>query len=182
MPDIIHLGHPTLRQKASRVIDPQSPEIQTLIDALLDMVKSANGVGIAAPQVDVSLQIMIIASRPNPRYPNAPTMEPIALINPAIISYSPEMEKGWEGCLSVPDFRGKVPRHQSITVEYTDRTGQLIQSTFTGFVARIFQHEYDHFQGLVFLDRLDDEGDRITEDEFKQRFPDKLEAIPDKLT
>jgi peptide deformylase len=176
--DIIHLGHPTLRQKADRVTEIQSPEIQALIDRLFDIVKSANGVGIAAPQVDVSLQIMVIASRPNPRYPDAPTMEPIALINPKILSYSPELEKGWEGCLSVPDWRGKVPRHPSITVEYTDRTGHLIRSTFTGFVARIFQHEYDHLQGVVFLDRLgEDEGDRMTETEFQQLFPNNLPRI-----
>ncbi len=174
MTDIIHLGHPTLRQTATPVTDSQSPEIQVLIDRLLETVKASNGVGIAAPQVDVSVQLMIIASRPNPRYPDAPTMEPIALINPAIISCSPELEKGWEGCLSVPDFRGNVSRHQSITVEYIDRTGYLIRSTFTRFVARIFQHEYDHLQGLVFLDRLEDHDDRITEEEFKQRFPDKL--------
>jgi peptide deformylase len=174
MTDIIHLGHPTLRQKAAPVTTIESPDIQTLIDRLLDTVKSANGVGIAAPQVNVSLQIMVIASRPNPRYPDAPTMEPIALINPEILSYSPELEKGWEGCLSVPDFRGKVPRHQSVTVHYFDRTGIQVETTFTGFIARIFQHEYDHFQGLVFLDRLEDETDRITDAEFKQLFPDPL--------
>jgi peptide deformylase len=174
MPDIIHLGHPTLRQIAKPVMTIESPEIQNLIDQLLDTVKTSNGVGIAAPQVNVSLQIMVIASRPNPRYPDAPTMEPIALINPEILSYSPELEKGWEGCLSVPDFRGKVPRHPSVTVRYFDRTGTRIEAIFTGFIARIFQHEYDHFQGLVFLDRLEDEGDRITDTEFKQLFPDKL--------
>ncbi len=176
MTDIIHLGHPTLRQKAAPVPAIESPEIQTLIDRLLETVKTANGVGIAAPQVNVSLQIMVIASRPNPRYPDAPTMEPIALINPEILATSPEMEKGWEGCLSVPEFRGKVPRHQSVTVRYFDRTGSPIETTFTGFIARIFQHEYDHFQGLVFLDRLDDESDRITDAEFKQLFPDPLPA------
>ncbi len=173
MTDIIRLGHPTLRQTAAPVTTIESPEIQTLIDRLLDTVKSANGVGIAAPQVNVSLQIMVIASRPNPRYPDAPTMEPIALINPEILSYSPELEKGWEGCLSVPDFRGKVPRHLSITVSYFDRTGTRIETTFTGFIARIFQHEYDHFQGIVFLDRLEDEGDRLTDAEFKALFPDQ---------
>ncbi len=168
---ILHLSHPTLRQTATPVTDFNNPLLQTLIDDLLTTLRSANGVGIAAPQVNESLQIMIIASRPTPRYPDAPEMEPIALINPKIIDRSSEMEKGWEGCLSVPQYRGFVPRHQSITVEYTDRTGAIVQTLFTDFVARIFQHEYDHLQGLVFLDRLESESDRVTAEEFKIMFP-----------
>ena len=173
MTDILHVGHPTLRQSASRVSNVQSPEIQALIDNLFEAVRSANGVGIAAPQVNRSLQIMIIASRPNPRYPDAPEMEPIALINPQILNRSPEMSKGWEGCLSVPHYRALVPRSQSITVEYTDRVGRLVQCTFIDFIARIFQHEYDHFLGLVFLDRLESESDLVTIEEFKRRFPEQ---------
>jgi peptide deformylase len=172
MRTILHLGHPTLRQTASLITDFNNPVVQTLIDDLLATLRSANGVGIAAPQVDESIQIMVIASRPTPRYPNAPEMEPIALINPKIINRSAQMEKGWEGCLSVPQYRGFVPRHESITVEYTDRTGAIIQTIFTDFVARIFQHEYDHFLGLVFLDRLESENDRVTAEEFKVMFPD----------
>ncbi len=173
MTDILHVGHPTLRQSASRVPDVQSPKIQTLIDNLFEAVRSANGVGIAAPQVNISLQIMIIASRPNPRYPDALEMEPIVLVNPQILDRSPTVSKGWEGCLSVPQYRALIPRYQSITVEYTDRTGQLVQCTFTDFIARIFQHEYDHFLGLVFLDRLESEADLVTVEEFKRRFPEQ---------
>ena len=173
MANLLHIGHPTLRQCASRVSDLESPEIQTLIDDLLETVRSANGVGIAAPQVNVSLQIMIIASRPNPRYPDAPKMDPIALINPQILDRSPETTKGWEGCLSVPQYRALVPRYRSITVEYTDRTGTVVRSIFTDFIARIFQHEYDHFLGLVFLDRLESESDLITSEQFKLRFPEQ---------
>ena len=173
MTDIIRLGHPTLRQSASWVSNVRAPTVQTLIDELLEAVRSANGVGLAAPQVNVSLQIMIIASRPNPRYPDALEMEPIALINPQILDRSPEITKGWEGCLSVPQYRALVPRYQSITVEYTDRTGELVQCIFTDFIARIFQHEYDHFLGLVFLDRLESESDLITIEAFKRRFPEK---------
>jgi peptide deformylase len=164
MRTILHLGHPTLRQTASLITDFNNPVVQTLIDDLLATLRSANGVGIAAPQVDESIQIMVIASRPTPRYPDAPEMEPIALINPKIINRSSQMEKGWEGCLSVPQYRGFVPRHQSITVEYTDRTGATIQTIFTD--------EYDHFLGLVFLDRLESENDRVTAEEFKVMFPD----------
>lgn len=160
---IIQLGHPTLRQRASQVQDVRSPEIQQLIDELIATVQQANGVGIAAPQVDESYQIMIVASRPNPRYPFAPEMEPTAMINPVILARSEAVEKGWEGCLSVPGVRGWVPRHCEITVEYQDRFGQLQQTSLTGFVARIFQHEYDHFQGLVFLDRVESEADLLDE-------------------
>ena len=169
---ILKLGHQTLRQCAKRVENIPDPQIQSLIDDLLATVKAANGVGIAAPQVNESLQIMVLASRPNPRYPDAPTMEPIVVINPTIVEQSEAIEKGWEGCLSVPDYRGLIPRAQSITVNYFDRHGQSQQSTFTGFVARIFQHEYDHFLGLVFLDRMESENDRVTTDEFKAMFPE----------
>jgi peptide deformylase len=169
---ILHLGHPTLRKTAPPVTELDTPRLQTLIDDLLTTLRSANGVGIAAPQVNESLQIMVIASRPTPRYPNAPTMEPIALINPRLLDRSIEMEKGWEGCLSVPQYRGFVPRHKSVTVEYTDRHGSTQQATFTDFVARIFQHEYDHFLGLVFLDRLESESDRVTAEQFKIMFPE----------
>lgn len=160
---IVQLGHPTLRQRARQVRDVRSPEVQQLIDELIATVEQANGVGIAAPQVDESYQIMIVASRPNPRYPFAPEMEPTAMINPTILARSEAMEKGWEGCLSVPGVRGLVPRHCEVTVEYQDRAGQLQQITLTGFVARIFQHEYDHFQGLVFLDRVESEADLLNE-------------------
>ncbi len=168
---ILHHSHPTLRKTAPPVTTLQTPQLQTLIDDLLATLRSANGVGIAAPQVDESLQIMVIASRPTPRYPDAPTMKPIALINPRILDKSPDLEKGWEGCLSIPEYRGFVPRHRSITVEYTDRQGITKQAVFTDFVARIFQHEYDHFLGLVFLDRLESEADRITAEQFDLMFP-----------
>ena len=105
MRTILHLGHPTLRQTSNPITDFTSPWLQTLIDDLLSTLRSANGVGIAAPQVNESLQIIIIASRPTLRYPNAPEMAPIALINPKIISCSAELKKGWEGCLSVPQYQ-----------------------------------------------------------------------------
>lgn len=165
---IIQLGNPVLRQKAAVVENIQDEAIQALIDQLLVSVIKANGVGIAAPQIAQSYRVMIVASRPNPRYPNAPYMEPNAMINPRIISHSVEMVKGWEGCLSVPGIRGLVPRYQTIEIEYTDRNGKLQKQLLTDFVARIFQHEYDHFEGLVFLDRLETTLDIITEQEYQK--------------
>ena len=160
---IIQLGDPILRQKATLVENINDERIQKLIDDLTTTVAQANGVGIAAPQVAESCRLFIVASRPNPRYPNAPEMEPTAMINPKIIAHSTEIVKGWEGCLSIPGIRGFVPRSQAIEVEYTDRNGKLQKQEFTDFVARIFQHEYDHLDGIVFLDKLESTLDIMTE-------------------
>ncbi len=91
------------------------------------------------------------------------------MINPRIIARSSEVVKGWEGCLSVPGIRGLVPRAQAIEVEYTSRDGQLHRQELTGFVARIFQHEYDHLDGIVFLERVENTQDLMTEQEYQQR-------------
>jgi peptide deformylase len=148
---IYQLGNPVLREIAKPITNVHDPEIQELIDNLIATAKNATGVGIAAPQVGISYQLLILASQPNARYPNAPKMEPTAMINPTIISHSEEMVKDWEGCLSVPGIRGLVPRYRLIEVEYICRDGKLQRQELTDFVARIFQHEYDHLQGLVFL-------------------------------
>lgn len=166
---ILQLGDPVLRQKASFVENINDEHIQKLIDDLIATVVEANGVGIAAPQVAQSCRLFIVASRPNPRYPNAPEMEPTAMINPKIIAHSTEIVKGWEGCLCVPGIRGFVPRYQEIEVEYTDRNGKLQKQKLTDFIARIFQHEYDHLDGIVFLDRLESTVDIITEQEYKKQ-------------
>jgi peptide deformylase len=166
--EIIELGHPILRQKAQEIEEIRDDRIQILIDNLLTTVKHANGVGIAAPQVAESYQLMIVASRPNLRYPNAPSMEPTPIINPRILSHSTETVKGWEGCLSIPGIRGNVPRYQAIEIEFLDRFGNPQKVEMTDFVARIFQHEYDHFNGVVFLDRVESTTDLITEKEYQK--------------
>lgn len=166
---IAQLGNPSLRQQAKPVDNVRDERIQKLVDALIATAASANGVGIAAPQVAESYRLFIVASRPNLRYPNAPTMEPTAMLNPRIISHSAEMVKGWEGCLSIPGIRGLVPRYQSIEVEYTSRDGKLHRQELTDFVARIFQHEYDHLDGIVFLDRVESTQEMITEQEYQKR-------------
>ncbi|MCZ6555911.1 MAG: peptide deformylase, partial [Candidatus Dadabacteria bacterium] len=112
--EIAELGHPILREMAAQVKNLEDEEIQNFIDNLIATAIEANGVGIAAPQVYESKRIFIISSRPNERYPNAPEMEPTAIINPEILSFSKEKEKDWEGCLSIPGIRGLVPRHKSI--------------------------------------------------------------------
>ncbi|MBD2339756.1 peptide deformylase [Calothrix sp. FACHB-156] len=171
---IIQLGNPILRQKASLIDNIQSEIVKNLIEDLLVTVAQSNGVGIAAPQIAESYRLFIVASRPNPRYPNAPEMAPTAMINPKIIGHSTEVVKGWEGCLSVPGVRGLVPRYQKIQVEYTDHNGELQQQELTDFVARIFQHEYDHLEGIVFVDRLETTQDMMTEQEYQQRIVNNL--------
>jgi peptide deformylase len=167
--EILQLGNPTLRQLARPVEDLQDPVLQRLIDELIETLTASGGVGIAAPQVGLSLRLMIVASHPTPRYPYAPEMPPLPLLNPQIVSHSNEVEKGWEGCLSVPGMRGLVPRALSVTVDYLDRQGMPQQQTFHDFVARIFQHEYDHLQGIVFVDRVESTHELMTEQEYQRQ-------------
>jgi peptide deformylase len=153
--EISHLGNSILRQQAQPIENIHDEQIQKLIDGLIATAIASNGVGIAAPQTAQSYRLFIVASRPNPRYPSAPKMEPTAMINPKIIAHSSEVVKGWEGCLSIPGIRGLVPRYQTIEVEYTSRDGKLHHQELTDFVARIFQHEYDHLDGILFIDRVE---------------------------
>ncbi|MFA9407885.1 MAG: peptide deformylase [Candidatus Dadabacteria bacterium] len=164
--EISELGHPILRQRASEVVDLHDKDVQNFIDDLIETCIDSNGVGIAAPQVYKSERIFIISSRPNARYPNAPELGSIALINPAITSFSEEKEKDWEGCLSIPGIRGLVPRHKTIKVKYQTRDGVLVENEFSDFIARIFQHELDHLNGIVFLDRIDSNKELVTEKEY----------------
>ena len=175
--DIIQLGNPILRQIAKPIENVQAEKIQSLIDTLMATAAKANGVGIAAPQIAQSLRLFVVASRPNLRYPHAPEMEPTAMINPRIVAYGDEIAKGWEGCLSIPGIRGLVPRYTQIEVEYTDRQGKVSRGELTDFVARIFQHELDHLNGIPYVDRLESTKDMITEQEYFQRIPEQLTSI-----
>lgn len=164
--EVLQIGHPTLRQIAQPVDLPINIETREFIHLLLAQMKQDNGVGIAAPQLGRSQQIVIIASRPNLRYPNAPKMDPCVMLNPRITAYSAEREMGWEGCLSVPSLRGQVMRATCIEVNYTNLENQTQQKTFEGFVARIIQHECDHLIGKLFLDRVPSTEHLMSEAEF----------------
>ena len=166
---IAQLGHPVLRSAASPIEFPLSPESRALADDMLATLREANGVGIAAPQVYEPVALFIVASRPNPRYPDAPAMEPEVVINPEIVGRSEETVKGWEGCLSIPGIRGLVPRHRWIRARYRTLEGIEVEREFIDFVARIFQHEEDHLRGIVFLDRLDSTRDVVTEIEYQRQ-------------
>ena len=163
---IAQLGQPVLREPVSRIADPLDAAIQLLIEDLLATVAEANGVGIAATQVFEPLALFIVASRPTPRYPLAPQMEPTAMLNPELLWASDDFETGWEGCLSIPGIRGLVPRHRRVGVRYLSRTGELREQEYDSFLARVFQHEFDHINGLVFLDRVADNRQLVTEKEY----------------
>lgn len=167
---IAQLGHTVLRHRATEVDNILSGECQQLINKMMLAVSEAGGIGIAAPQIHHSVRIFIMCSKPNTRYPDAPLMSPTAIINPEILHYSREKVKGWEGCLSVPSMRGLVPRHSQITVRYFDQQGNEQQKEFTGFIARIFQHELDHLNGLTFIDQLESTKDLISEVEWYRQF------------
>jgi peptide deformylase len=163
---ISEIGSPILRQKSTAITNTIDPQLEELIADLIATADAANGVGIAAPQVASSLRLFIVASRPSPRYPHAPTMEPTAMINPEIVDRSGELVAGWEGCLSVPGTRGLVLRDRAIEVKYFTKHGELVQQELTDFVARIFQHELDHLDGILFPDRVPNPTELITEAEY----------------
>lgn len=142
-------GEPILQQRAHAVSNVHDPAIQQLIDNMLATMLVANGVGIAAPQVFSPLRIIIVASRPNQRYPDAPLMEPLALINPEILWRSAKTSLYDEGCLSVPDTRVPMERAEQLQVRYLTRDGQAVETRYHGFIARIIQHEYDHIEGIL---------------------------------
>lgn len=164
--EITELGNPVLRQRAVRVEDLSDTKIQELIDDMILTAAEASGVGIAAPQVSESLRIFIIAGTLSPRYPDAPETETRVIINPEIVSVSDDVEKDWEGCLSIPGIRALVPRYKSIRAVYRDRDNNLVEGSFSNFAARVFQHEYDHINGVVFLDRVESPQEIVTEKEY----------------
>lgn len=164
--EIAQLGAKILRQQALVVDDVHAADIRQAIDLMQQTLAGTQGVGLAAPQIKVSKRIIIVASRPTRRYPYAPLMEPTVMINPSFQALSDAKEKGWEGCLSIPAIRALVPRYQRITTQYTDQQGVLRTLELEGFVARIFQHECDHLDGKLYLDRVEDNGEIISESEY----------------
>src|ERR671924_2090204 len=155
---VARLGHPVLRQQAERVVpgDIQSADVQRLIDDMIETMHEYDGAGLAANQVHVPRQIAVIEVAKNPRYPDAPEIPLTVLINPVVTPLGEEMEDGWEGCLSVPDMRGRVPRFTAVRLECLDRDGHAIDVVAKEFFARVIQHETDHLKGIVYVDRMRD--------------------------
>jgi len=155
---VARLGHPVLRKVARGLNERelQSPSMQKFIDDMIETMKEYDGVGLAADQVHESKQIAVLEVADNPRYPNKPEVPLTVLVNPKITPLSDAMEDDWEGCLSIPDLRGKVPRYTGIRVQAWDRHGQELDYIANGFHARVIQHEFDHLNGQVYLDRMRD--------------------------
>ena len=155
---VARLGHPVLRQQAERVLaaEIQSAEVQRLIDDMIETMHEYDGAGLAANQVHVPRQIAVIEVARNPRYPEAPEIPLTVLINPVVTPTTEEMEEGWEGCLSVPEMRGVVPRYTAVRLECLDRQGTPVDVVAKDFFARVIQHETDHLNGIVYVDRIRD--------------------------
>jgi len=153
---VARLGHPVLR-KVAEPVSPEairSPDIQRLIDDMFETMDDQDGAGLAAPQVHVSRRVVIYGVEHNPRYPDAEPVPLTVLVNPHITPVGDEQVEDWEGCLSVPDMRGMVPRYATVRVEAFDRDGRPLRFTATDFHARVVQHECDHLDGRVYLDRM----------------------------
>ena len=155
---VARLGHPVIRTPAEAVPKETitSPQMQRLLDDMIETMHEYEGVGLAAPQVHLSKQIAVIEVQENRRYPGEGPVPLTVLINPKILGVSKKQLEDWEGCLSVIDFRGKVPRAESLDVEAYNRKGEKIRLTARGFFARVIQHECDHLAGKVFMDRMPD--------------------------
>ena len=155
---VARLGHPVLRQVSANLPERelQSAAMQKLIDDMIETMKEYDGVGLAADQVHESKQVAVLEVANNPRYPNKPDVPLTVLVNPKVTPLSDALEEDWEGCLSIPDLRGKVPRYTSVRVQAWDRNGQELDYVATGFHARVIQHEFDHLNGKLYVDRMRD--------------------------
>lgn len=166
--EIAQLGAEVLRLTA-QAVGVHTEATRQIIADLYATLANTQGVGIAAPQMGESVQIIIVASRPTARYPNAPLMSPTVMINPSFHPLTDDKQKDWEGCLSVPSIRALVPRYTAIKIHYLDEQGNKQHAELQDFVARVFQHEFDHLQGKVFLDRVESNQDIVAESEYFKR-------------
>ena len=151
---VLKMGHPLLRQVAQPVTDFGTAELRELVRDMDDTMRALNGAGLAAPQIGVSLRVVIFEVRSNPRYPDAGEVPYTVLVNPELSPLGEATEDGWEGCLSVPGLRGLVPRHRRLRYHGWDVHGLPIDRTVEGFHARVVQHEVDHLDGILYPMRL----------------------------
>ncbi|MCZ7681098.1 MAG: peptide deformylase [Sandaracinaceae bacterium] len=180
---IAQIGHPVLRERAREITHAElaSEPIQRFIDDLIETMHDANGAGLAASQVYEPIRICAMEVANNPRYPYKPNIPLTVLVNPVLEPISDETFDNYEGCLSVPDLRGVVKRHAEIRVRAWDREGNEIDRVVRGITAGTFQHECDHLDGKLFLDRVTDTSTLCTWKEFGARyeagFRERVKAI-----
>jgi peptide deformylase len=169
--EIVEIGHPVLRKRAREVTPEQlrSSEVQQLIDDMIETMRAANGAGLAANQVGETLRIAVVEVRPgNPRYPYKPPIPLTVIVNPLIEPLDAEIAQINEGCLSVPNLRGEVPRHVNVRLRHLDREGVEHEQVKRGLTAGTFQHELDHLDGTLFVDRVTDPSTLTTWDQFER--------------
>jgi peptide deformylase len=154
--ETLKMGHPLLNQVARPVEHFNTQELDALIQDMLDTMAALNGAGLAAPQIGVSLRVVIFGVEANPRYPEVEAVPMTVLINPQITVLDQGQEEAWEGCLSVPGMRGLVPRYVRIRYQGLDQYGKPIDREATGFHARVVQHEVDHLDGILYPRRITD--------------------------
>jgi peptide deformylase len=180
---ILSVGHPTLRSPAREVSEQelQTPETQRFIDDLIETMRDAGGAGLAANQVDDLRRIAVIEVDQNARYPYKPLIPLTVIVNPRLEPVDEETVAINEGCLSVPDLRGEAERHVSIRVSYLDRDGAAHEELYRGLTAGTFQHEIDHLDGVLFLDRVRDPRTFTTWEQFERfhrdAFVDRARAL-----
>jgi len=164
-------GNPVLRQKAKKIAVSflKTPGFKKLIQQMFFTMKRVGGVGLAAPQIGLSMSLAVIQVSPTKLRPNLEKLSRTVIANPRIIAHSKAQEFDWEGCLSFNGVRGKVPRHKVITVEFIDENSRKVRRVYKGFSARVFQHEIDHLNGKVYVDRMSDMTTLMTLPEFKKR-------------
>jgi peptide deformylase len=154
--EILKMGDPRLLRVAQPVREFDTPALHSLIADMFETMAAANGAGLAAPQIGIDLQLVIFGFQRNERYPEAPPVPNTVLINPVITPLDDDRVEGWEGCLSVPGLRGKVPRYARIRYTGFDPRGQRIEREADGFHARVVQHECDHLIGRLYPTRMTD--------------------------
>jgi len=178
---ILQIGHPVLRERAREVSRDElaSAEVQTLIDDMIETMRAAGGAGLAANQIGRALRIAVAEVDNNPRYPYKPPIALTVFVNPVIEPLDSEMVAINEGCLSVPDLRGELERHVNTRVRYLDREGQEHDVVKRGLTAGTFQHEVDHLDGVLFVDRVGDPRTLTTWEQF-ERF--HREAFVERIT
>jgi len=153
---VLKMGDPLLYRRAEPVAAFDTPALHALIADMFDTMAAMNGAGLAAPQIGVSMRVVIFEVQSNPRYPEAEPVPRTILINPVLQPIGDEMEDGWEGCLSVPGLRGLVSRYRQLRYTGYDPAGNPIDRTVSGFHARVVQHECDHLDGILYPMRLKD--------------------------
>ena len=153
---VLRMGNPLLNQRAAKVEEFNTTELDRLIEDMLDTMRAEDGAGLAAPQIGINRRIVVFGFDDNPRYADAPAVPRTVLINPHIKPLDETMEDGWEGCLSVPGMRGLVPRYSKIEYSGFDAGGEPVRVEAEGFHARVVQHECDHLDGILYPQRIRD--------------------------